>query len=52
MFLLWTCQYCGSEYGMYYKDQQLEGMLCLDPNCGRFNDLNEKEKKDFYDSDL
>lgn len=35
---------------MYYKDGQFEGMLCLDPNCGRINEI--KEDQVIYESDL
>ncbi len=48
---MWTCRYCGSNQGMYYKDQQLEGMLCLAPECGRFNNTFENSN-DLYDSDV
>jgi len=47
---MWQCKYCGSSKGMYYKDNQLEGMLCLDPNCGRFSEHEDNEE--LYDSDL
>jgi len=38
---LWNCQYCGSSNGMYYKDGNLEGMLCLESDCGRFTEIAE-----------
>lgn len=48
---MWKCEYCGGNKGMYYKDKQLEGMLCLEPDCGRFNNI-PIEDKNYYDSDL
>lgn len=48
---MWTCSYCGKDQGMYYKDQQLEGMLCLEPDCGRFNNV-VNNKEELSDSDL
>ncbi|WCK56134.1 hypothetical protein PP175_09590 [Aneurinibacillus sp. Ricciae_BoGa-3] len=36
---MWKCHYCGSEDGMPYKDRNLSGMLCLAPDCGRFNEI-------------
>lgn len=48
---MWKCKYCGGSSGMYYKDNQLEGMLCLEPECGRFNDKSITEDK-IYESDI
>lgn len=48
---MWTCEYCGKNNGMYYKDQQLEGILCLESDCGRFNGTEDK-LDNIYDSDL
>ncbi|WP_176717272.1 hypothetical protein [Vulcanibacillus modesticaldus] len=47
---MWTCRYCDGNNGMYYKDGLLEGMLCLNPECGRFTDI--KDVDDIYDSDM
>ncbi len=47
---MWKCQFCGNSNGIPYKDQNLEGMLCLAPDCGRFNHIEQDEE--IYDSDL
>lgn len=50
------CPFCGSEYGMPYKDNQLTGMLCLHPECGRFHPFSNKESEEIlgfrFESDL
>ncbi|MBO8170947.1 MAG: hypothetical protein H0Z33_03540 [Bacillaceae bacterium] len=53
---MWTCPYCGSSSGMMYEDRNLKGILCLHPDCGRFDQLDEQrleseEIRHFY-SDL
>lgn len=42
--LVWTCPYCGNQDGVYFRDRNLEGMLCADPECGRFYPLKADEK--------
>lgn len=49
---MWKCKYCGNQYGMPYKDNKLEGMMCLAPDCGRFNHIDEYNNEEVYDSDL
>lgn len=34
---MWQCEYCYGRNGMVFKDNNLEGVLCLEPDCGRFN---------------
>ncbi|GAA4701286.1 hypothetical protein GCM10023228_01120 [Brevibacillus fulvus] len=34
---MWTCPYCGGKMGQPFEDGQLQGMLCLAPDCGRFD---------------
>lgn len=43
---MWTCPYCGCASGMYYHDSQLQGMLCLHPECGRFDEWDEEQAPD------
>jgi hypothetical protein len=50
----WTCPYCGGTYGYPFQDNQLQGMLCLHPDCGRFvvsdpdhDDLSDWDATDF-----
>jgi hypothetical protein len=38
---MWSCSYCGNHTGMPYEDSQLKGMLCLHPDCGRFNPYDD-----------
>ncbi|MGK5510536.1 hypothetical protein [Brevibacillus formosus] len=33
---MWTCPYCGGSHGLPFHDEQLDGMLCLSSDCGRF----------------
>lgn len=50
------CPFCGSEYGMPYKDSYLTGMLCLQSECGRFYSFSGKESEEInsfrFESDL
>ncbi|WP_169729955.1 hypothetical protein [Thermicanus aegyptius] len=51
----WSCPYCGYQHGFYFEDDQLSGMVCLRPECGRFDPFDEKEgekREKLYDSDL
>jgi len=43
---MWKCEFCGSDNGMYYRDGQLEGMLCLAGDCGRFNEVKDEDIED------
>lgn len=36
-YRMWTCPYCGGKMGQPFEDGQLQGMLCLAPDCGRFD---------------
>ncbi|WP_164984859.1 hypothetical protein [Ammoniphilus sp. CFH 90114] len=38
---MWSCPYCGNHSGVKFKDMNLQGMLCMHPDCGRFNELDE-----------
>jgi hypothetical protein len=42
---MWRCMYCGNENGMPYTDRNLKGMLCLEPNCGRFQSMTDEESR-------
>ncbi|MCM3078962.1 hypothetical protein [Brevibacillus invocatus] len=33
---VWICPYCGGNHGLPFHDEQLDGMLCLESDCGRF----------------
>jgi|GEM_PF-637998 len=35
--MAWTCPHCGGTLGQPFADSQLRGMLCLAPDCGRFD---------------
>jgi len=48
---MWTCPYCGGTAGQPFHDNQLNGMLCLDPDCGRFVE-DESRPDDWVDSDF
>lgn len=37
---MWTCPYCGGTHGLPFHDEQLDGMLCLTSDCGRFVEEN------------
>ncbi|MEW9667698.1 hypothetical protein [Ammoniphilus sp. 3BR4] len=39
---MWSCPYCGNHSGVRFKDSNLQGMLCMHPDCGRFNELDEQ----------
>ncbi|GIO00662.1 hypothetical protein ABE137_08590 [Brevibacillus laterosporus] len=34
---MWECPYCGFANGHVFLDNQLHGILCLNPDCGRFD---------------
>lgn len=34
---MWICPYCGGDEGQPFHDDQLSGVLCLAPDCGRFD---------------
>jgi hypothetical protein len=38
---MWSCPYCHSREGLFFRDENLLGVLCLAPDCGRFNELDE-----------
>ncbi|WP_400163042.1 hypothetical protein ACAF76_009040 [Brevibacillus sp. TJ4] len=38
---MWTCPYCGGTNGIPFHDEQLDGVLCLEADCGRFVDNEE-----------
>jgi transcription elongation factor Elf1 len=40
---MWTCPYCGSNNGVIFKDNQLKGMLCMEQDCGRFNQMDDSQ---------
>ncbi|MCF6093163.1 hypothetical protein L1765_04025 [Microaerobacter geothermalis] len=48
---MWSCPFCGSHYGIPFEDQHLRGILCLHPDCGRVDvvddNRSEKYSKDF-----
>ncbi|MGC5324037.1 hypothetical protein [Brevibacillus sp. SYSU BS000544] len=51
MYSMWTCPYCGQNMGQSFQDSQLHGMLCLNPLCGRFDDLvDSQETLDDWDT--
>jgi hypothetical protein len=35
---MWICPYCGGTKGHPFADRNLQGVLCLEPDCGRFDD--------------
>ncbi|MFS0553120.1 hypothetical protein [Brevibacillus sp. 179-C9.3 HS] len=37
---MWTCPYCGGSHGVPFHDEQLDGVLCLSSDCGRFVEEN------------
>lgn len=53
---MWTCPYCGNKNGMIFEDQQMSGMLCLHPECGRVEELNRDalraDREEWADSDM
>lgn len=56
VFSVWICPFCGNKDGMPYEDSQLTGILCLNPECGRFQPFSKEESvgvKGFhYESDF
>lgn len=38
---MWSCPHCGNSGGVKFKDSNLKGMLCMHPDCGRFDELTE-----------
>lgn len=40
---MWICPYCGNKEGMIFEDEQMSGMLCLSPDCGRVDLRDPKE---------
>jgi hypothetical protein len=51
---MWTCPYCGGTHGIPFHDEQLDGVLCLEADCGRFvendwfaDDLRQWDETDF-----
>ncbi|MFY0542719.1 hypothetical protein [Brevibacillus sp. H7] len=51
---MWTCPYCGGTLGQPFQDDQLRGMLCLQPDCGRFVEtkMDLDDGKEWNTSDL
>ncbi|WP_176560130.1 hypothetical protein [Brevibacillus dissolubilis] len=51
---MWKCPYCGHDRGHVFSDNQLNGVLCLNQECGRFDETHEIENtaSDFDSSDL
>ncbi len=42
---MWTCPYCGGKLGQPFEDSQLRGMLCLSPDCGRFDASEDGDER-------
>lgn len=40
---MWSCPYCGNYQGLPFGDSNLKGMLCLHPDCGRFDEMDESK---------
>lgn len=40
---MWSCSYCGNHLGMVFEDNQLSGVICMHPDCGRFEVLDREE---------
>lgn len=38
---MWSCPFCGNHNGIRFQDSNLKGMLCMHPDCGRFDELDE-----------
>ena len=38
---MWSCPYCGNSGGVKFMDPNLKGMLCMHPDCGRFDEMTE-----------
>ncbi|WP_170145317.1 hypothetical protein [Ammoniphilus oxalaticus] len=49
---MWTCPYCGNSGGVGFVDPNLKGMLCMHPNCGRFDEMTEGRIELLMRSDL
>ncbi|NGQ94076.1 hypothetical protein G3578_02670 [Brevibacillus sp. SYP-B805] len=51
---MWKCPFCGGSLGQPFQDSQLHGMLCLSPDCGRFDVHDAKEERfaDWRETDL
>ncbi|QRG65429.1 hypothetical protein [Brevibacillus choshinensis] len=51
---MWVCPYCGGNHGLPFHDEQLDGMLCLSDDCGRFvqEDAIPDERTEWDYSDL
>jgi hypothetical protein len=51
---MWTCPYCGGTLGQRFDDDQLHGVLCLQPDCGRFavQDPSHEDGNLWDDSDF
>lgn len=48
---MWMCPYCGQNIGQPFRDTQLHGMLCLNPDCGRFDEMTDRtETLDEFDT--
>ncbi|WP_019119183.1 hypothetical protein [Brevibacillus massiliensis] len=41
---MWRCPYCGEAKGQPFADSQLQGMLCLNPECGRFDSAEDSQE--------
>ncbi len=39
---MWSCPYCGNHSGVKFKDRNLKGMLCMHPDCGRFEEMDDQ----------
>lgn len=53
---MWSCPHCGNQHGMMFEDQQMSGMLCMHPDCGRVDVLTAEEirnnREQWADSDM
>lgn len=49
---MWSCPYCGGSAGQPFEDRSLRGTLCLNPECGRFDDVAENIQDDWDTTDL
>lgn len=49
---MWSCPYCGGSIGQPFEDRSLRGTLCLNPECGRFDDLIENMQDDWDTTDM
>lgn len=46
---MWSCPYCGNYQGLLFGDSNLKGMLCLHPDCGRFDEMDESKFNELND---